>query len=976
MTTRTEAPPEKSFVKAPLPWIIAGILAVVYLLTINHWISFKSLQSVARASGQLWTPDVYTPLFNLVTSPFHWLPETWVPLAMNLFSVVCAFFVLALLARSVALLPHDRTEKQREREHSPFALLSAPLAWVPPVLAVLVCGLQLTFWENATTLSSGMFDLLLFAYCVRCLLEFRISRRESWLLRAALVYAAAATDNWVLIALAPAFLAALIWMQGFAFFQLHFLARLFLCTLVGLLFYLFLPLLHLRSDGLFWLALKANVGAQFSQIHYLFRYAPHHVQFLVVMTSLLPILVIAIRWRSSFGDTSQLGIAMATWIFHLTYLALLALCVWAAFDTGFGLRDAQERFPTLTNNRDRLLPLYFLGALSIGYLSGYFLLVFRPVSRRSRRVPGQDKFPRAVSTGIICALLVLAPLGLLYKNVPEIRLTNGPILKNYAALLAEELPTNAVVLSDTPDSLFLTREWLARSGKASDCLFLETHAFKSPAYYRFQTRLHPEQWLQLPTNIDNNSSLGDLDMKNIVLTLSKKHPIYYLQPSFGYYFENFYTIPHGIAYQLLAYTTNTEVFPPPLPDAVFADNETFWKEHLPEMRSLIPAITPPTSAQDQDFRHRWLNAMHIPFEKNLEAARLGAVYSRALNSWGVAAQRMGRLDAAHDHFEQALDFYSDNVVARANSDFNRKLRAGEQVPVENPSAFEERFGKFNGWEQILNQDGLFDEPTGCLAQGIVFARGNLYREAAQNLLRSLALAPQSLLARLWLARVYVVVGFPNKAFPLLDELKTHSDAYADAAITPADVFQVELSASERATNSARIERLLTTALSHTPPDTTFLDTASHVCVYYQDFSNALVIVDKQLETSPNDPTRLVNKGFVEIELTNFDAAIPPLSKAISLEPTNSTALLALLCRAFSYSHSGKLDEAQRDYEAMQKLNPKAPSIPTHLAEISLRKKDTNAAIQYYQTALTNVPPNSPDAKTLAGLIKGLKTGPP
>jgi len=301
MTTRTEARAEKSFVSALLPWIIAGLLAIVYLLTINSWISFKNLQAVARASGQTWTPEAYLPLFTLVTSPFHWLPVTWIPIAMNLFSVICAFFVLALLARSVALLPQDRTARQREREQSPFGLLSIPLAWIPPVLAVLVCGLQLTFWENATTLSSGMFDLLLFAYTVRCLLEFRISRRESWLLRATVVYAATATDNWLLIALAPGFLAAMIWLQGFAFFQLRLLARLFLCALAGLLFYLYLPLLHLRSDGLFWLALKANVSAQFSQIEYTFRYAPHHVQFLMALTSLLPILVIAIRWKSSFG---------------------------------------------------------------------------------------------------------------------------------------------------------------------------------------------------------------------------------------------------------------------------------------------------------------------------------------------------------------------------------------------------------------------------------------------------------------------------------------------------------------------------------------------------------------------------------------------------------------------------------------------------------------------------------------------------
>src|SRR5690242_17494318 len=115
MTTRTEAGAEKTFASTLLPWIVAGLLAVVYLLSLNHWLSIKNLQAIARVTGQTWTPDVYSPLFSLVTSPFRWLPETVAPLAMNLFSLVCAFFVLVLLARCVALLPQDRTQKQRER---------------------------------------------------------------------------------------------------------------------------------------------------------------------------------------------------------------------------------------------------------------------------------------------------------------------------------------------------------------------------------------------------------------------------------------------------------------------------------------------------------------------------------------------------------------------------------------------------------------------------------------------------------------------------------------------------------------------------------------------------------------------------------------------------------------------------------------------------------------------------------------------
>jgi tetratricopeptide (TPR) repeat protein len=973
MTTRTEAGAEKTFASALLPWIIAGLLAVVYLLTLDHWLSIKSLQAVARASGQTSTPDVFSPLFTLVTSPFRWLPETAVPLALNLFSLLCAFFVLVLLARCVALLPHDRTEKQRERQSSSFALLSLPTAWIPVVLAVLVCGLQLTFWENATTSSAGMFDLVLFAYSVRCLLEYRISKEESWLLRAAVVYAAGATDTWVMIMLFPALLAAIIWIKGLSFFQLRFIARLFLCFLAGLLFYLYLPLLHLKNNGTFWIPLKQNFSSQFYVVEYIFRYTPHYVQLVLILTSLLPILVIGIRWRSSFGDTSQIGAALATWVFHITHVALLGLCIWAAFDPAFSLRDPAGRFEVLSNYRDSYLPFYFLGAITIGYLSGYFLLVFGPAIRRGRRVVPAQKFLKNLSTGAICALLVLAPLGLLYKNVPYIKFANGPMLRNYAAQLTEHLPANGVLLSDTSGSLLLARAALARAGKTADYLFLDTRALKSAAYYRFQTRQRPDLWPQLPTNSNPNAVLSDVGVVHLVKSLAEKHPVYYLHPSFGYYFEIFYPVPHGLVRELKLYPTNQAVSPPPLSEAVIAENEAFWKQHDAELDTLLPLVSPPAPTTNVTFRQKFMDRLHIPFEKNFPALQMGSVYSRALNNWGVEAQRLGRLDAAAAHFDEATQLFPENVVAKANLDFNQKLRKGQRVPVDNLDAFESRFGKFNGWEATLNRDGIFDEPTGCVAQGVVFARGRLDREATQNFERALELAPESLLARMWLGRLYVVLGMADKAFPLVDHLKAHTNAFVASAINLADVFQVELAATYVTRDSDKVQQLIKKVVSPNPPDPALLETASRVCVYYGDYTNSIVIADKQLELNPDNVSVLIGKAFGHIQLNDYKDAIPPLTKALSLQPTNSPALYS---RAVSYFETGKLDESQRDYEALQKLNPKTYPAYHGLGEIAFRKKDTNAAIRFFEQDYAYAPPGSAESQFATNRLKTLRTGAP
>ena len=87
-----------------------------------------------------------TPVWLVLTYPFHWIPAAWQPVGLNCFTALCAALTLAILARSVRLLPHDRTREQRQREPGEFALLSMKQAFLPATLAVLVLGFQLTFW--------------------------------------------------------------------------------------------------------------------------------------------------------------------------------------------------------------------------------------------------------------------------------------------------------------------------------------------------------------------------------------------------------------------------------------------------------------------------------------------------------------------------------------------------------------------------------------------------------------------------------------------------------------------------------------------------------------------------------------------------------------------------------------------------------------------------------------------------------------
>src|SRR2546423_884993 len=170
MTMEPAHGPNQQFTRVYLPLAVCVASFALFLFTLNRWVSLNNwgaatfftssngLFQTARLNGWVWQPQIYEPLYWLLTWPAHWLPARCVPIALNLFSAVCAALALGLLARSVALLPHDRTDVQRQKAHGADALLGIPTAWLPPLFAVSVCALQLTFWEHATTASGEMLD--------------------------------------------------------------------------------------------------------------------------------------------------------------------------------------------------------------------------------------------------------------------------------------------------------------------------------------------------------------------------------------------------------------------------------------------------------------------------------------------------------------------------------------------------------------------------------------------------------------------------------------------------------------------------------------------------------------------------------------------------------------------------------------------------------------------------------------------------
>jgi tetratricopeptide (TPR) repeat protein len=979
MTKEAEPGPERKFNSILLPWVVAAGALAVYLVTLNQWVSLGGLLQVAKFSGWTWQPELNGPAHWLVTYPLRWLPVQTIPLALNLFSAVCAALCLALLVRSVILLPHDRTQEQREKVLGESALLSIPTAWLPPVLAALVCGLQLTFWESATAASNQfytggsneMFDLLLFAYVVRCLLEFRVDQRESWLIRAAFVYGAAMTNNWAMIGFIPLFLVSLVWLKGLSFFNLRFLVRLAMTGLAALLLYLLLPMVQSLSDTAFtpfWAALKANLGGQRTVLLLLWKFARQNI-LLLGLTSLVPIFIISIRWASYFGDTSRLGVALARIMFHVVHALFLVACIWVALDPPVSPRNKGLGVPFLT--------FYYLGALSIGYFSGCFLLVFGVRTDRSRRTPAYVLMINRMVTGAVWLLLLLAPAALVYRNLPQVRITNGPMLNQFAALLAQGLPPRGgVIMSDDARRTFLLQAWAAQRGKLKDYLFVDSSggpggALRYPDYHRYLKRRYRQGWpVEVPK--DYNQPVDEWFLVKLAFRLAATNEVYYLHPSFGYYFEFFYQEPHGLVYQLKPYPTNTLLAPAP-PRDLIAENNAFWSG--PAERALKPLLA--TIAQSSPGREtgsieRFLEQAHLSNEPNHSATVLAGFYSRALNYWGVELQKIGQLTNAAAVFDRALELNPDNIVARVNLECNKNLQAGHESTVQVSRSVEDEFGKYRTWDQVIGENGPFDEPNFSFEQGRTFVRNNLQHQAAQQFDRVKTLVPRNLLARMWLAQLYVVNHLPSQALQLVNEIRAHPALFPVPSTNRTEMLFVEACAHLANDDLKGAEAAVKSAMEKYPGDDGLLAAATQVYMNFQCFSNALATIEQQLRISETNVMALINKGYVCLQLGAYEQAIPPLTRVLDLDTNQHSALLN---RAIANFRCGKLEDSQRDYEALQKTFPEATQIYYGLGEIARLKRDTNSAIRNYQLYLATAQTNTAEAKIVSERLKQLRPGP-
>ena len=214
---------------------------------------------------------------------------------------------------------------------------------------------------------------------------------------------------------------------------------------------------------------------------------------------------------------------------------------------------------------------------------------------------------------------------------------------------------------------------------------------------------------------------------------------------------------------------------------------------------------------------------------------------------------------------------------------------------------------------------------------------------------------------------------PDQALKIVEEIHAQPALLPVPRTNQTELLSVEASAYLAKNDLKGAESTVEKVLARYSGDQQLLATATQVFLNYSRYSNAIMLLDKELRIDPDNLSALVTKGYACLQIGDFEQAIPPLTRVLSIETNNSEVhYSALLNRAIAYLRSDQLDEAQHDYEALQKAFPTAYRVYYGLGDIAYRKKETNAAIRNYELYLNNSPTNTEERNFVSERLKELK----
>ncbi len=706
------------------PRYVALAALLLYVLTLSHGITLRNLLLAAQVAGWDWQPMASQPLLWLLTLPLRCLPAGWIPTGLNLFSAVCGAVTMGLLARSIQLLPWTR----------PW---SADNGWadkLPLLLACVVCGLEFSFWQEATTATGEMLDMLLLAAAIWCLLEYRAVNKPHWVNAAAFIWGLGMAENWVMLLTLPLFVVSLFWLRQLRFLRVDFLLRMASLGLAGFSIYALLPLANGLAPhspwgfGEAWLMTLRTTRHDLMELYTQFWVAHRAMAAAVLVFFLVPTLPCLVRLHDE-GTAKQPKVErLQMWIYQALLASLLLACLWLAFDPVISPRQIVLR---QLNFFLPLLSFDYLIALGVGFITGNFLLALQTGSHhrsRSGLFPQLSRWAGRMAAPALAILLGLMTTGLIARNLQAVTSVNRFPLQSFGSLAVRSLPAGGgIVLSDDPQKLFLFQAALSCRRESRRWLPVDIQSLPDPKYRARLEEKRPSGWL----THTNQHELNPLETLQLLDQVARTNRLFYLHHSFGYFFERFYLQPRGAVYEMKRYETN-QFNGLPLSSAEMNQTEKFWDEAWPTELEPVSQIASERHSGWLTIREKLFQEFHLSAIPPSQSRLLGEWYSVALNGWGVELQRGGRWPEARRRFEQAIMLNTNNLVALINLQCNTNLQAGNPMNLAGVDTVARQLGKLQRLGPILSSWGPFDNPAFCYLLGSLYRQTGLLRQALQE----------------------------------------------------------------------------------------------------------------------------------------------------------------------------------------------------------------------------------------------------
>lgn len=964
--------------KGTLKWIplgVGGFVLIIYLITLTPWLLHRNVQDAAMAGGWSWNSSenfFVPPLLYLLSIPSRLVGGDLGVTYLNFLSLVCGTVSALFLALTIQCFPQNRTRDQRIREKSSNGTFSGSFSWVPIIVGTLIFSFQLTIWERSTAFTVEIINTALFSVIVWGIIRSRIDQSNQRLSLVALLIGISLANDGGTIGFLPFYIAGIVWVKKKDILSYHFAVGSIIAFVAGLSLYLLVPIIHPYNgiDGVsYFERLVSYLGTQKSYL--LLR--PFRLPAIIFgLTSIVPVVFALVRWPGQLGDMSAVGAFFSQIMFRIFHVVFLVACLYICFDQAHSPRQSEFGSNLL------YMRYQFLTGLAVAYYLGYFLILLSksPESRRRKKPVLPIGTSRIIAWGL-SIIFLLAPIALLAKNYPFIQAQKSTPWKAYAESMAQS------ILADNSENIFvggnnvnpgasynlMFLRAVLPSEKAKKIIFFDASVnyLDNPTYHKFLKKAYQEKYPELPESLETQKKYTNTQIVAIFKDLVESAKGYYLNQSFGFFFEVVYSDPAGFAYSLTPYSKDNLNYPL-ISQSRVSEFQQFSKDIDEKFITPLKAfadLNPPSYTSKSGF-------------KSLsEPEQLNFLMTSKMNDIGYRLMRSGHLDLAKTYFDMCVKHHVDNLSAEINSfalkvisSNTGKIPSSEwQFPEDMKEELNKKLQKFPSLEALLNYYGFFDNPDLNIQLARVFFENGLPRQGYQFVKRSLELNPGNYNYYADGAVYIINQGRPDIARTILDQLKQN--------IKPEDLpFEDQNLAikieSRILTSEGKLDegvKLMEQSAQDEPDRESTLRFLASLYESVGKPNEVIAVCSRQLTRFPQDEKTLLKLALAYARNKEFEKAIETNNKALSI---NENFWQAVRNNAFVY---GQMQNWPKVIESLQQLLKLQPRYSQGLLEISSAYEnlgDNENAIKYLEEYGLLQPEGSEIAIQIEERIEALK----